>query len=80
MWMGGSRSRTIWPAAHLARSVAYDYPGFACRSIPNSIVVLDGPYQEQAAGIVRERLLLAGARLALVLEAALVPAAARTGH
>jgi hypothetical protein len=35
--------------------------------------VLDTEYQDQAADIVRERLLLAGARLALVLESALAP-------
>jgi hypothetical protein len=57
----------------LARTVAYHYPAFACGSVPSSIVVLDRDYQARAAAIIRERLLLAGARLAGVLNAALAP-------
>ncbi|MBS0365562.1 MAG: S1/P1 nuclease [Proteobacteria bacterium] len=62
-----------WAAqsTHLARNVAYRYPGFACDTPPASIVVLDVPYQQDAADIIRERLLLAGARLANLLNATL---------
>jgi len=58
---------------NLARNVAYHYPGFACNSVPSEILVLDGTYLEDAVLVVRERLLLAGARLAAVLNAALAP-------
>jgi hypothetical protein len=57
---------------HLARNVAYQYPGFACGRVPVGIVVLDGNYQREAEGIVRERLLLAGGRLANLLNETLV--------
>jgi hypothetical protein len=59
---------------NLARNVAYRYRGFACHSVPQGIVVLDADYQQQAQGLVRERLLLAGARLATLLNRTL-PAA-----
>ncbi|HUL19596.1 MAG TPA: S1/P1 nuclease [Steroidobacteraceae bacterium] len=52
---------------HLARNVAYRYPGFACGAVPQHIVVLDQAYVASAADLVRERLLLAGARLANLL-------------
>lgn len=52
---------------HLAASVAYHYPGFACGRVPDGIVVLDRSYQREAESIIRERLLLAGARLAQLL-------------
>ena len=52
---------------NLARNVAYRYPGFACRAPPPTIVVLDQAYVTSAAALVRERLLLAGARLANLL-------------
>jgi hypothetical protein len=52
---------------NLARNVAYRYPGFACARLPAGIVVLDHGYQEQAQGLVHERLLLAAARLAGLL-------------
>ena len=52
---------------NLARNIAYHYPGFACNSVPQSIVVLDQAYISSAAALVRERLLLAGARLANLL-------------
>lgn len=55
----------------LARTVVYRYPGFTCGAPPPGIVVLDGDYQLRAEPIVRERLLLAGARLAGVLNRAL---------
>jgi hypothetical protein len=58
---------------NLARNVAYHYPGFACDSVPADIVVLDGSYLEDGELVVRERLLLAGARLAAVLNTALAP-------
>jgi len=58
---------------NLARNVAYHYPAFACDSVPSDTVVLDGTYLEDAELVVRERLLLAGARLAVVLNAALAP-------
>jgi len=57
---------------NLARNVAYHYRGFACDTLPADIVVLDQEYQRQAAAIVRERVLLAGARLAALLNRILV--------
>ena len=58
---------------NLARDVAYHYPGFACNSPPAGIVVLDSAYLDDARVVVRERLLLAGARLANLLNKALAP-------
>jgi nuclease S1 len=52
---------------NLARNVAYHYGEFACTRGPAAPVLLDAAYQQEAAEIVRERLLLAGARLAGVL-------------
>jgi hypothetical protein len=52
---------------NLARNVAYRYPGFECGRAPPGIVVLDEDYQSEASGVIRERLLLAGGRLAKVL-------------
>lgn len=52
---------------NLARNVAYHYPGFACNNVPAGIVILDEAYQQQAEVVVRERLLLAGGRLATLL-------------
>jgi len=52
---------------NLARNVAYRYPGFACNHVPDGIVILDEAYQQQAVVVVRERLLLAGGRLAALL-------------
>ena len=52
---------------HLAKNLAYQYPGFACNSVPAGIVVLDRSYQFEAERIVRERLLLAGSRLSNLL-------------
>jgi len=57
---------------HLARNVAYQYPGFACGGVPAGVVVLDDAYQREAVSIVRERLLLAGGRLANLLNENLV--------
>ena len=70
---GGQGSPEEWAlqSNSLARNVAYDYPGFGCNAVPARIVVLDRGYQSEAAAIVRERLLLAGARLAALLEQAL---------
>jgi hypothetical protein len=52
---------------NLARNVVYRYAGFACNSRPNGIIVLDRPYIDEAQALVRERLLLAGGRLANLL-------------
>lgn len=52
---------------NLARNVAYRYPGFACGRTPSSTVLLDRTYQREAESIIRERLLLAGGRLAGLL-------------
>jgi ABC-type cobalamin transport system permease subunit len=51
--------------------VAFHYPEFVCSAVPAGIVVLDRAHQSEAAAIVRARLLLAGARLAALLEQAL---------
>jgi hypothetical protein len=58
---------------NLARNVAYHYPGFVCNSLPAGVVVLDAAYLDDAHVVVRERLLLAGARLASLLNKALAP-------
>jgi hypothetical protein len=58
---------------NLARNVAYRYPGFACNSLPSGVVVLEAAYLDDAAVVVRERLLLAGARLANLLNKVLAP-------
>jgi hypothetical protein len=72
----GQGSPELWAreSNELARSVAYHYAGFGCGRLPPGIVVLDAPYQQAAAALVRERLLLAGARLAAVLNDTLAPA------
>ena len=59
---------------NLARNVAYRYPGFACHRVPSGIVVLDSAYLDDAELVVRERLLLAGARLATLLNSTLARA------
>lgn len=66
---GGQGSPDSWASEsnHLARNVAYNFQGFACDRAPQGILVLNVAYQEDAAAIVRERLLLAGARLAGLL-------------
>jgi hypothetical protein len=65
----GQGTPASWAAEsnHLARTVAYHYPGFRCGQTPEGIVVLDRSYQREAEAIVRDRLLLAGARLAQLL-------------
>ena len=63
----GSPDQWAFESNNLARNVAYHYPGFACNTVPEEIVVLDAPYQQEAESIVRERLLLAGGRLANLL-------------
>lgn len=65
----GQGSPDSWASEsnNLARNVAYHYPGFACDREPADIVLLDGGYQREAEDLVRERLLLAGARLAALL-------------
>jgi hypothetical protein len=64
---------------NLARNVAYHYPGFACNRLPAGVVVLDAAYLDDAELVVRERLLLAGARLANLLNETLAPQPA-AGH
>jgi hypothetical protein len=59
---------------NLARNVAYHYAAFACHTVPPGIVVLDAAYQADAVEIVHERLLLAGARLADLLNRVLAAA------
>ncbi len=59
---------------HLARNVAYHYPGFSCNSVPRASIVLDRGYLDDAELVVRERLLLAGARLATLLNSTLANA------
>jgi hypothetical protein len=56
---------------NLARNVAYHYAGFTCNSRPGGIIVLDRAYIHDAQGLVRERVLLAGGRLANLLNQAL---------
>jgi nuclease S1 len=70
----GQRTPADWASEsnHLARNVAYRYPGFACGVVPAGIVVLDRDYQREAEAIVRERLLLGGGRLANLLNDVLV--------
>lgn len=65
----GQASPAQWAfeSNNLARNVAYHYPGFACNTVPEEIIVLDAAYQLEAQSIVRERLLLAGGRLANLL-------------
>jgi len=57
---------------HLARNVAYQYPGFACGRVPEGVVVLDRAYQADAVPVVRDRLLIAGVRLANLLNDTLI--------
>ncbi|MGC1728270.1 MAG: S1/P1 nuclease [Steroidobacteraceae bacterium] len=52
---------------NLARGVAYRFPGFVCGRAPQGIVLLDAAYLQKARSVVRKRLLLAGARLANLL-------------
>lgn len=70
----GQGTPTDWArqSNNLARNVAYQYPGFACGSVPVGLVVLDRDYQREAEAIVRERLLLAGGRLANLLNETLI--------
>jgi hypothetical protein len=72
----GSPDSWVFESNNLARNVAYNYAGFACDKLPAGMVILDRQYQQDAAAIVRERVLLAGARLATLLEQTLAPAGA----
>ena len=63
----GSPDEWLSQANNLARNIAYRYPGFTCGAAPRDFVRLDAAYVEAARGVVRERLLLAGARLANLL-------------
>jgi hypothetical protein len=67
----GNPDSWVSESNNLARNVAYRYPGFVCGQPPVGIVVLDGGYVQEAAALVRERLLLAGARLANLLNQSL---------
>jgi hypothetical protein len=72
----GSPDGWAFESNNLARNVAYHYAAFACHTVPREIVVLDAAYQADAEAIVHERLLLAGARLADLLNRVL----AAPGH
>jgi hypothetical protein len=67
--LAGAGTPDSWAAEsnNLARNVAYRYRGFTCGAARQSIVVLDQAYVSSATDLVRERLLLAGARLARLL-------------
>jgi hypothetical protein len=71
----GQGSPDSWASEsnNLARNVAYHFAGFVCQGVPQRIVVLDAAYQKDAEAIVRERVLLAGARLAALLDETLTP-------
>ena len=55
----------------LAKGVAYDFEDFGCREPVDDEVVLSVEYRKRAASVVRERIVLAGARLARLLNGAL---------
>jgi hypothetical protein len=67
----GNPDSWVSESNNLARNVAYRYPEFVCGAPPGGIVVLDGAYVQEATALVRERLLLAGARLAKLLNQSL---------
>jgi hypothetical protein len=67
----GNPGSWVSESNNLARNVAYRYPGFVCGTAPAGIVVLDAGYVQDAAALVRERVLLAGARLAHLLNQSL---------
>lgn len=71
----GQGSPASWAreSNNLARTVSYQYPGFECGRVPPEIVVLGPAYEREAESIVRERLLLAGGRLARLLNQLLTP-------
>jgi S1/P1 Nuclease len=75
----GTPERWALESNKQARGVAYAFPGFACNQVPAGIVILDDAYQARAVAVVRERLLLAGARLAALLNQTLAPASAVRG-
>jgi hypothetical protein len=78
----GQATPEVWAEESntLARTVAYHFPGFHCDARPAQIVVLDLEYQRAAEQVIHERLLLAGARLAGVLNQALGGSPARSVH
>jgi hypothetical protein len=67
----GAPDSWVSESNNLARNVAYRFPGFTCGATPPGILVLDAEYVQAAAALVRERLLLAGARLANLLNQSL---------
>jgi hypothetical protein len=76
----GSPDSWALESNQLARQVAYAFPGFVCNGVPPGIVILDDTYQARSERVVRERLLLAGARLAVLLNQTLVPAPSAGGR
>lgn len=67
----GSPDSWVFESNNLARNVAYRYPGFACGRAGAGIVLLDAAYVGEGSDLVRERLLLAGGRLANLLNQSL---------
>lgn len=67
----GNPDTWVSESNNLARNVAYRYRSFACDRPAAGIVVLDATYVADASGLVRERLLLAGGRLASLLNQSL---------
>jgi hypothetical protein len=61
--------------AKFGNKVAYHFAGFVCDGVPEGVVVLNADCQAQAQEFVHERLLLAGARLARLVDHTLVTAA-----
>lgn len=58
----------------IARDEVYGpLPGFACGRVAHGAITLDARYREAGARVVRERLAVAGIRLAAVLKQALAP-------
>ncbi len=72
----GTPSSWARESNRLARTVAYRYRGFLCGRRPHRVVVLDSAYQRAAERVIRGQLLLAGARLAALLDRILAPAPA----
>ena len=58
--------------ARSRQQLFYQYPDFACGSIPARVVALDRDDQREAESIVRERLLPAGGYLANLLNKTLI--------
>lgn len=80
----GEGTPDSWAAEsrRLARTVAYHYPSFRCDRRADATILLDLKYQAVAETVIRERLLIAGARLASLLNGifAAYPDAAATAR